>query len=75
MSATGSGFMGDYFTSVMLWRDLTKAQRKALGFPWKEPHPRVVARLTELGLWDENGVTRVGLAVALCRYISTTPPP
>lgn len=58
-------FLLDFFTACAIWRELTTAQRRAIAFPWKEPHPRVEARLRELLLWDDEGVTRRGAVVAL----------
>lgn len=66
-------FMGDYLNAWEIWRDLTPAQRKALLFPWRDPHPLVIANLTARDLWDDEGPTRSGLAVALCRYIGARP--
>lgn len=64
-------FITDFLYASLTWKTLTPAQRRALQFPWKEPHPRVKARLTELGLWDEQGVTRSGAVIALCRFQSS----
>lgn len=62
-------FFTDYVIAYRIWKGLTPAQRKALKFPWGEPHPRTIASLTAKGLWGDGGPTRSGMAVALCHFI------